>query len=87
MEPPPLTGLRSGVPLDLERIFDKFYRSDSSDAQMAYGYGLGLYVCQQLVTAQGGRIWAENHPEGGAVFSLALPVWHEDYERAKDLTN
>lgn len=68
-------------PEDLERIFDKFYRTDSSDAQVAYGYGLGLYVCQQLVAAQGGRIWAENHPEGGAVFSFSLPVWQENHDR------
>ncbi len=61
-------------PNDLERVFDKFYRTDSSDSQTAYGYGLGLYVCRQLIQAQGGRIWAENHPEGGAVFSFTLPV-------------
>jgi len=61
-------------PADLDRIFDKFYRTDSSDAQAAYGYGLGLYVCRQLVQAQGGRIWAENHPDGGAVLSFTLPV-------------
>lgn len=65
-------GLR---PSDLERVFDKFYRVDSSDSQPAYGYGLGLYVCQRLVTAQNGRIWAENHPDGGAVFAFTLPVW------------
>jgi PAS domain S-box-containing protein len=68
----------SGIPSqDLERIFDKFYRTDSTDAQTAYGYGLGLYVCQRLIEAQGGRIWAENHPDGGALFSFALPVWQE----------
>jgi K+-sensing histidine kinase KdpD len=61
-------------PNDLEHVFDKFYRADSSDAQTAYGYGLGLYVCNQLVRAQGGRIWAENALDGGAVFSFALPV-------------
>ncbi|MFQ5617013.1 MAG: ATP-binding protein [Anaerolineales bacterium] len=67
----------SGLPPDdLERVFDKFYRTDSSDSQTAYGYGLGLYVCRRLVEAQGGRIWAENHPGGGAVFSFTLPVWH-----------
>jgi K+-sensing histidine kinase KdpD len=65
-------GLR---PSDLERVFDKFYRVDSSDSQPAYGYGLGLYVCQRLVTAQNGRIWAENHPDGGAVFAFTLPIW------------
>jgi PAS domain S-box-containing protein len=62
-------------PEDIERVFDKFYRTDSSDSQVAYGYGLGLYVCRRLVEAQGGRIWAENHPDGGSVFSFTLPVW------------
>ena len=61
-------------PGDLDRVFDKFYRVDGSDSQTAYGYGLGLYVCRQLAEAQGGRIWVENHPDGGAVFSFTLPV-------------
>lgn len=65
---------RGLLPSDLDRIFDKFYRADSSDSQAAYGYGLGLYVCRRLLEAQGGRIWAENHPDGGAVFSFTLPV-------------
>jgi len=64
-------------PEDIERVFEKFYRIDSSDAQTAYGYGLGLYVCRKLVEAQRGRIWAENYPEGGAVFAFSLPVWQE----------
>ncbi len=60
-----------------DRVFEKFYRADSSDSQVAYGYGLGLYLCRLLTEAQGGRIWVENHPEGGAVFSFSLPVWKE----------
>jgi signal transduction histidine kinase len=64
-----------GLPAsDLDRVFEKFYRTDSSDSQPAYGYGLGLYICRRLVEAQGGRIWAENHPEGGAIFAFTLPV-------------
>ncbi len=66
-------------PADLERIFEKFYRTDSSDSQTAYGYGLGLYICRRLIEAQGGRIWAENHPAGGAIFSFSLPVWEATY--------
>jgi PAS domain S-box len=62
---------------DRKRIFEKFYRTDSSDSQRAYGYGLGLYVCSQLVKAMGGRIWEENHPEGGAVFCFTMPAWQE----------
>jgi K+-sensing histidine kinase KdpD len=66
-----------GLPAaDLDRVFDKFYRADNSDSQAAYGYGLGLYVCRQLIEAHHGRIWAENDPQGGAVFSFTLPVAH-----------
>ena len=61
-------------PEDLQRVFGKFYRADGSDSQTAYGYGLGLYVCQRLVSAMGGRVWAENAEDGGAVFSFSLPV-------------
>lgn len=59
---------------DRDSLFSKFYRADGSDSQAAYGYGLGLYVCRQLVQAQGGRIWAENASDGGAVFAFTLPV-------------
>lgn len=76
----------TGIPADkLDRIFDKFYRTDTSDSQLAYGYGLGLYVCRRLIEAQGGHIWAENHPDGGSIFSFALPVWQERHEPQKDL--
>jgi signal transduction histidine kinase len=61
-------------PADVDRVFDKFYRADGSDAQLAYGYGLGLFVCRRLVESQGGRIWAENAPGGGAIFYFTLPV-------------
>jgi PAS domain S-box-containing protein len=76
-------GLKQG---DLSRVFEKFYRSDGSDSQTAYGYGLGLYVCRLLAEAQGGRVWVENHPEGGAVFSLALPVWQDEDARSHNPT-
>lgn len=69
-----------GLPQDaVELVFDKFYRTDSSDSQVAYGYGLGLYVCRLLVEAQGGSIWAENNSFGGATFTFSLPVWQEVY--------
>lgn len=57
---------------DLEKIFDKRYRGPETIG--VEGYGLGLYICRQVVAAHGGRIWAENDPGGGAVFSFTLPL-------------
>ncbi len=54
---------------DLERVFDKFYRHPASA-----GVGLGLSICRAIVNAHGGRIWAENHPNGGAMFRITLPL-------------
>ena len=44
------------------------------------GIGLGLTICRGIVTAHGGRIWAENRPGGGAIFRLALA----DHRHAAD---
>jgi two-component system sensor histidine kinase KdpD len=52
-----------------ERIFEKFYRGPST----AHGSGLGLPICKAIVTAHGGRIWAENRPRGAA-FRFSLPL-------------
>ena len=55
---------------DLERIFDKFYRT--TDAERVTGTGLGLSICKGILEAHGGRIWAENVPDGFA-FNFTLP--------------
>lgn len=53
----------------LERIFDKFYRVTAADR--VTGTGLGLSICKGIVEAHGGRIWAENLPDGFA-FNFTL---------------
>jgi two-component system sensor histidine kinase KdpD len=58
----------------LERIFDKFYRVTAADR--VTGTGLGLSICKGIVEAHGGRIWAENRPDGLA-FKFTLPLTWE----------
>ncbi|HSN77395.1 MAG TPA: sensor histidine kinase KdpD [Anaerolineae bacterium] len=58
------------APGDEERVFEKFYRAETS----AGGVGLGLAICRGIVEVHGGRIWAENRPEGGASFRFTLPI-------------
>jgi two-component system sensor histidine kinase KdpD len=54
-----------------ERVFQKFYRAPGTP--VTTGVGLGLTICRGIVTAHGGRIWAENRPGGGAIFRFTLP--------------
>lgn len=57
----------------LERIFDKFFRITAADR--VTGTGLGLSICKGIIEAHGGRIWAENVPDGLA-FHITLPlIW------------
>ena len=60
-------------PEEMERIFEKFYRGAQESGRSA-GHGLGLYSARTLTRALGGELHAANRPEGGAVFTLSLPV-------------
>ena len=54
-------------PGDMETIFDRFVKAADSS-----GSGLGLSIARDLIEAHGGRMWAENEPNGGARFSFVL---------------
>ncbi|MEO7664649.1 MAG: ATP-binding protein, partial [Candidatus Limnocylindrales bacterium] len=60
-----------------ERLFELYYRSPATSST-ASGSGIGLFVCARLIDAMGGRIWANNRPEGGAEFGFALQVMPEE---------
>ncbi len=71
-----------GLPPGTEKlVFDKFYRAQPDSVR---GAGLGLAICQSIIKAHGGQIWAENRPEGGAVFRFTLPLEGEPPEVRTD---
>jgi two-component system, OmpR family, sensor histidine kinase KdpD len=61
------------APPDQSRLFDRAYRGSGTDASH-FGSGLGLTIARGLIAAEGGRINAANHPDGGAVVTIAIPV-------------
>ena len=64
-----------GIPTaDLPKIFDRFYRVDSSLRRSTAGAGLGLYLAKAIVEAHGGQIWAHSEPGKGTTFFIGLPV-------------
>jgi two-component system, LuxR family, sensor kinase FixL len=58
-------GLASGF---AERVFDQFFTTKPS------GMGMSLAVSRSIIEAHRGKIWVDNHPEGGACFHFTLPV-------------
>ncbi|MFA5854383.1 MAG: ATP-binding protein [Patescibacteria group bacterium] len=60
---------------DIERVFDKFFRSQAAVLSSPDGTGLGLFIVKHVVEAHGGKVWIESEGEGkGATVTLALPV-------------
>lgn len=63
-----------GIPEDvLPHVFDRFFKADASRAR-SEGSGLGLSIAMENAHIHGGTITAANSPDGGAVFTLRLPV-------------
>ena len=58
-----------GIPRDnLNKVFDTFYTTKTD------GTGLGLSISRTIIENSGGEMWAENQPEGGAIFRFTLPL-------------
>ena len=65
-----------GISPDMtERIFERLFQASDPALAGRKGLGLGLYICKDLVTRQGGKIWAKSAPEQGAVFSVTFPIF------------
>ena len=62
-------GIKSG---ERERIFERYHRG-SAGRRTKDGTGMGLAIARAIVESHGGKIWAENDPEGGARFTIMIP--------------
>jgi len=70
-----ITDTGPGIPKkDLNTIFEKFSQAPLMDSNQIKGTGLGLAIVKYIITAHGGRVWAENEPEQGSSFAFVLPV-------------
>jgi hypothetical protein len=66
---------------ELKNIFDRMYKIENRLYAGADGMGLGLHICQRLVEAHGGLIWAESAAGKGTTIRFTLPVLQDDKHR------
>ena len=66
---------------DLPHLFDRFYRGAASRGR-ASGSGMGLWIARGFISAQNGRMWAENAADGGARVTMVVPLIDADASAA-----
>jgi PAS domain S-box-containing protein len=61
-------------PQDQQRLFDRYYRVEAVETKSISGFGIGLYICKEIVERHEGKIGVESVPGAGSTFWFALPV-------------
>lgn len=59
---------------DLPRLFERYYRVKDAETKNIAGFGIGLYLCYEIIKRHGGNIWADSQIGQGSTFYFTLPV-------------
>lgn len=61
-------------PEEIEKVFDKYYRTQQTQKKKIGGKGLGLYITKKIVELHGGRIWVKSELNKGTTFYFSIPL-------------
>ncbi|MBS1529030.1 MAG: PAS domain-containing protein [Bacteroidetes bacterium] len=59
---------------DQEKIFQRFFRVDDDDKKHISGFGIGLYLSNEIIQRHKGKLWVKSAPNKGSIFSFSLPL-------------
>jgi len=62
-------------PKDIKRLFERFYRVENTETKAIGGFGIGLYLCAEIVRRHDGKIWVESEPGQGSTFFFSIPTY------------
>jgi PAS domain S-box-containing protein len=57
-----------------EKLFDRFYRVEGKETRTVAGFGIGLFICKEIVERHDGRIGVDSEPGKGSEFWFTLPI-------------
>ncbi|RZK27462.1 MAG: PAS domain-containing sensor histidine kinase, partial [Hymenobacter sp.] len=61
-------------PENLPKLFERYYRVKDVQTTTIAGFGIGLYLCCEIISRHGGNIWAQSEVGKGSTFYFTLPV-------------
>lgn len=61
-------------PADIDKLFERYYRVSSNHTRHIAGFGIGLYLCAEIIRRHDGQIWAESAAGEGSTFYFSLPL-------------
>jgi signal transduction histidine kinase len=59
---------------DMEKLFLPHYRAETKETEKIAGFGIGLYLCSEIINRHQGKIWVESEPGRGSTFKFTLPL-------------
>ncbi|MBD1362623.1 ATP-binding protein [Mucilaginibacter sp. ZT4R22] len=59
---------------DMDKLFTPHYRAETKETEKIAGFGIGLYLCSEIINRHQGKIWVESVPGQGSIFKFTLPV-------------
>ncbi|MBC7417245.1 MAG: PAS domain-containing protein, partial [Pedobacter sp.] len=59
---------------DLDKLFERFYRIQNNQTNTIAGFGIGLYLCSEIIKQHKGKIWIESDGENGSIFNFSIPI-------------
>jgi PAS domain S-box-containing protein len=62
------------APADIQKLFLPHYRVESKETEKIAGFGIGLYLCAEIINRHNGKIWVESEPGKGSTFKFTLPL-------------
>jgi PAS domain S-box-containing protein len=62
------------APEDHKKIFDRFFRAAGKDEKTFPGFGIGLFIVNEILTLHKGKVWVMSEKDKGATFYFSLPI-------------